>query len=219
MVAGDSTAYAPSMHSTILTIRTNKSSAIIFPSYELTMWTLQTFAWLLFLLETATCSNHSNPPSGVAPVVQRAPALDDTILPVVQRALALSDNLYSVQKALLLSLNYTPTVDQRAFALNDNASYYKLIYHDAYASSITSVGTAMVQFSELLPNNKNVEIMLQSKNHIVRQHDFETDEPGLNKRLRIVRPYDQIETEKSASQLQQNRRDRLQLSPTWTGLV
>ena len=111
MVAGDSTAYAPSMHPTIRTIKTNKSSATVFPSCGLTMWTLQTFAWLLFLLGTATCPNHSNPPLEVARVVQKAPALDDTTFPVVQRALALSDNLHSVQKALSLIIVYMQLLD------------------------------------------------------------------------------------------------------------
>jgi len=107
------------------------------------MWTLQTFAWLLFLLGTATRPNHSNPPFEAAYVVQKAPALDDTNHPVVQKAQALSDNPHSVQKAL--SLNYTPTVAQRALALNDDTSYYyKSIYRDAYTDSTIVADAVMV---------------------------------------------------------------------------
>ena len=209
MVAGDSTAYAPSMHPTILTIRTNKSSATVFPSCESTMWALRTLAWLLFLLGTANCPNHSNPPFKVAYVVQKALALDDPNLPVVQKAQALSDKLHSVQKAL--SLNYTPTVDQRALALNDDTSYYyKSIYRDVYANSTTVADAVMVEISWLLPNNKNVESRFHNEDHTSRQHDSETDESGLNGRPRIVRPYDRIETENSASQHQRNRCDETQ---------
>ena len=215
MVAGDSTAYAPSMHPTIRTIKTNKSSATVFPSCGLTMWTLQTFAWLLFLLGTATRPNHSNPPLEAAYVVQKAHALDDTNLPVVQKAQALSDNPHSVQKAL--SLNYTPTVAQRALALNDDTSYYyKSIYRDVYADSTTVADAVMVEISWWPPNNKNVELMSHDENHTSRQHDSETYESGLNGQHRVVRPYTSIEIKISASQHQRNRCVETQSHSPWT---